>query len=65
LSVVDTSVLVALSVYQLIVKNTLPESSKSVPVVGQSDLTIIMLKCHTTIAAAAAAAACHDNNKAN
>jgi len=39
LSVVDTSVLVALSVYQMIVKNTLPVSSKTVPVFGQSAFT--------------------------
>ena len=43
LSVVDITVLVALSVYQLIVKNTLPVTSKSVPVVGQSSFTKIVL----------------------
>ena len=38
LNVVDTTVLVAITVYQMIVKNTLPVSSSSVPVFGQAAL---------------------------
>jgi len=36
LPVADTTVLVAISIYQMIVKNTLPVSSKNIPVFGQS-----------------------------
>jgi len=36
LTVVDTTVLVAITVYQTIVKNTLPVSSNNLPVFGQT-----------------------------
>jgi len=39
LYVVDITVLLALSVYQLVVGDSLPVTSDSVPVLGQFDIT--------------------------
>jgi len=41
LSVADITVLLALSVYQVFVSDTLPTSSESVPIIGQSVVTTL------------------------
>ena len=43
MSTVDITVLVALSVYQLIVSDSLPVSSDGVPVLGQYAVTVILI----------------------
>jgi len=53
MSAVDITVLLALSVYQLVVENSLPVTSQSVPVFGQSADTKITLGFDAAAAAAA------------
>jgi len=63
--VVDITVLLALSVFQLIVNEILPESSQSVPIFGQSIYIKITTKFTVTTATAPVAAAADNSNNNN